>query len=76
MDLVELSKLDIKDLKRVDYKKLLQDIRKKPELAVSLLIGVAAVAVCLHLFSRAGGEGQSLRAEIQKIEEKLKAIAG
>lgn len=75
MDLVELSKLDIKDLKKVDYKKLLQDIQKKPELAVGLLIGVAAVAVCLHLFSRAGVEGQSLRAEIKKIEEKIKAIA-
>ena len=46
MNINDLLKVDIKDLQKIDYKKLAEELRKRPD----ILINIAVVLLTLVIF--------------------------
>lgn len=74
MNLAKLSKLDIKDLQKIDYKQLLQDLRKKPDLAICIVAGLLTVLFCLQTFSKGMMAAEKVKSDIRLMEEKNSAL--
>ncbi|MFP4473566.1 MAG: type 4a pilus biogenesis protein PilO [Candidatus Omnitrophota bacterium] len=71
MNLKELSQLDVKDLKNIDYRAVLGGIRKNPFPAVNTVIVLAAIAVCFVIVISQGEQRKALKAELRTVEKKL-----
>jgi len=74
MDLKQLSKFDVAELKNVDYLKLLTGLRKRPELIVNFLSILLAVIISWNIFAKGKSQLQNALEEIPKLEEKIAAI--
>ena len=74
MNLADLSKIDIKDLQKIDYAKLLQDLKKRPDILISIVFVLATLSFSVNAFTKKKGELSSLQQEVSKLEEKIKVI--
>lgn len=71
---IDISKMDIKDLQNINYQKLLTDIRKKPDLAISIAVPLIALFICFHLFTKSQADSKALSNKNVQMEEKLKIV--
>lgn len=71
---IDISKMDIKDLQNINYQKVLTDIRKKPDLAISIAFPLIAVFICFHLFTKSQTDSRALSNKNAEMEEKLKIL--
>ena len=74
MDLKQLSKIDVSELKKIDYLKLLNDLRKRPEIIVNFLAVLLAVIISWNIFAKGKSQLQNALREIPKMEDKIAAI--
>ncbi len=71
---IDISKLDIKDLQNINYQKILTDIRKKPDLAISIAFPLIALFICFHLFTKSQADSKLLLNKNIEMEGKLKIV--
>ncbi len=71
---IDISKMDIKDLQNINYQKVLTDIRKKPDLAISIAFPLIAIFICFHLFTKSQADSKALSNKNVEMEEKLKIV--
>lgn len=74
MNLKDLSRLEIKDLQKIDYKHVLDTLRKRNDLLMNIVISGIAFLVIVHSFSQAGQKIRLVKSEIDKSTEKITAI--
>lgn len=74
MDLNDLSKLDIKDLKNVDWRKALDQFRSRPDLIVNALAVIITFFLCINFYSKRQNEIKNVKYEISMLEGKIGAI--
>ena len=74
MNLLELNKLDLNDLKKIDYKQFLQDTLKRPDLIVDILVILISLVACMHFYSKNQNEIKTLRNDVANLESKTEAI--
>jgi len=70
----KLNEIDIKDLQKLDYKKLLKDAQKRPDVIVSIVAVLATVIFSVNYFRKQHGEIRTTSLEIMALEEKITAI--
>lgn len=75
MNLMELTKLDIKDLQKVDYKQLLTDIQKQPDILFSLVLVIGALIFSLFYSQSCQKEQRTLRYQITALQKKTGLIS-
>ena len=74
MNLTELSRLDIKDLKKIDYNKLLLDVRKRPDILVAVGLVLLTLFFSVNAFTKRKQELLSLQQQIGTLEAKITVI--
>jgi hypothetical protein len=74
MDLTKLSRLDINDLKKIDYRKLLEDLKKKPEILVAIASILLSIFVLAQIVSSSQKDRKALQEEKGNLEAKIKQI--
>jgi Tfp pilus assembly protein PilO len=74
MNLAELSKLDINDLKNVDYKKLFWDLKDRPDVIVNIVAVLLTLIFILTTFSGRQNEINKLKSDAYQLEEKANTI--
>ncbi len=72
---IDIAKMDINDLQNIDYQKLLSSIRKKPDIAISIVIPLLAIFVCFNIFTKSAIERRTLANKIQEMEKKLTVLS-
>jgi Tfp pilus assembly protein PilO len=72
---IDIAKMNINDLQNIDYQKLLSSIRKKPDIAISIVIPLLAIFVCFNIFTKSAIERRTLTNKNQEMEEKLTALS-
>ena len=72
MNLKELSQLDVKDLKNIDYKALLEEAKKSPDILINIAVIILVVAFSLFYFNSKKQELQSLTQNTSVLETKWK----
>ncbi|MDZ4243399.1 MAG: hypothetical protein U1D99_11275, partial [Candidatus Omnitrophota bacterium] len=70
----KLQSIDVKDLKNLDYQKILQDVKKRPDIIISSAVVVMALLISINLVSSHFRESQSLRNDIATLERKLSVV--
>ena len=70
MNLNDLAKLDIKDLKNIDYGALIAEFKKKPDIVIATLCILATLASCLYFYGLKKEEFSSLAKQVAELEEK------
>jgi len=72
LNLTDIHKMDIKDLQKLDYIGFLKDAKRRPDVALSLVVIPAlTLFVCFHLFFKSGTEQKTLKADVLQREEKI-----
>lgn len=74
MNLMELSKLDIKDLKKINYEELWQNIRSRPENLLSGVLVLAAVIFGLYHFFNQQAQGRASMLKNRLLGDKIKIV--
>ncbi len=74
MNFSDLSHLELKDLQKLDYKKLLGDLKKRKDIFASVLIGGLAFLIVINIFAKGFKEAGKLNGEAKKLELKLAAV--
>jgi len=74
MNLNDLSRIDIKDLQKIDYKKLLADLRSQPDILLSLAAIFVAIAFSFHIFTQTQSQIAALHSQTAQLETKVKKI--
>lgn len=74
MDLKELSRLDIKDLQKIDYSKVLSSLMGRPDALIAAVCVIVAVILSFGFFSQRHQEAAELRTQIREIEQKIAQI--
>lgn len=75
MNIPDLSKIDIQDLQKLDYMKLLQELKKRPDVLITVVLVLVTLILSVNIFMKKSQELQSLQQEISKLEAKDKVIA-
>ena len=73
-DLKKLNEIKVEDLKNVDYKALLENLKNQPDRIVLSVVIAATAIFLLFYFSKRPKKIQQLNIEIHTLEEKTKAI--
>lgn len=68
---IDIAKMDIKDLQNIDYQKLISSIRKKPDIAISIVIPLLAIFISFNIFAKSTAERRNLSNKNQAMENKL-----
>jgi len=76
MNLADLSKIDVQDLAKIDYKKLLLDLKKRPDLIINFLAIILTVILCIHIYTKNTAEIKRMRSEIYQFDGKIKIVEG
>lgn len=70
MDLKELSRLDIKDLKNLDFQAILTQLKKRPDIIITTAMILVTVTFCFLFYSNKKTEFAAQRQELTALEEK------
>jgi len=65
---------DLKNLKDLDYKKILHDVLKKPDIVVIIVVVAITFFVSVFYFQKRNKEAKIYDREIPALEEKIKTI--
>ncbi|MCC6758332.1 MAG: type 4a pilus biogenesis protein PilO [Candidatus Omnitrophica bacterium] len=71
---IDIAKLDVKDLQNIDYQKLLKDVRKRPDTAISFAAPILALFICFNMFTKFQAEQKSLSRKIKEMSAKAKQV--
>ncbi len=71
---IDIAKMDINDLKHINYQKLVQSIRQKPDVAISIIAPLAAIFVCFSIFTKSAKERTDLQNKNVQMQEKLEIV--
>ena len=71
----ELSKIDINDLKSINYNKLLQNVLKRTDSLAQSVVIVISIILLLFLIVSSNNQTKSLRANIASLKEKTQSVA-
>ncbi|MFA5260330.1 MAG: type 4a pilus biogenesis protein PilO [Candidatus Omnitrophota bacterium] len=74
MNLSELSKLDVKDLNKIDYLKLGEQLKKKPEQLITALIIAGAIVFSAHFYITKKMELRRVMIQIDELLRKKVAM--
>jgi len=74
MKLSELSKLDIKDLQKIDYNQLGKEVTKRPDYIIIAVSIIMTLFLSLHFFSKNRKMASALKLEVQTLEDKVAVI--
>jgi Tfp pilus assembly protein PilO len=74
MDLNELTKLNIEDLKKLDYKVLAKDLKKRPDILAILGVILVTLVICLNIYAGRQNEIRGLQSKASLLERKIKLI--
>ena len=74
MNLGQLNKIDIKDLKNIDYVKLAQVIKKRPDALINTVAIVGLLFFTFQFYTKRQIEVSKLKKEITASESKLEII--
>jgi Tfp pilus assembly protein PilO len=74
MNLQDLSKIDIKDLQKLDYNLLFAEVKKKPEAVVATVLVVGALIFSIGYYQQRYQELRSLRGQINVLQKKTSLI--
>jgi hypothetical protein len=74
MNLAELSRLDIKDLKKVNYHKTWEEVRKRPDILVNLISILLTIALVVHIYAKNHEGTRAVRTETALLEKKIVSI--
>jgi len=74
MNLADLSRMDVKDLQKIDPKKLLDVLRNRNDILMNIGIVVLTVILVINIISQAGQNIRKIKQEISKMEEKIAVI--
>jgi len=74
MNLADLSRIDIKDLKKIDYNKLLQTLRSRNDILINIVLVGFTLIIAINTLSDAGKQIQTIKKQINKLEEKITVI--
>lgn len=75
MNLRDISKLDIKDLQKIDYLSFAKDIAKTPDKLIIFLAPVLAVFAGFNVFSRSQAELKAMAADTVQMQEKTGLVS-
>ncbi len=70
MDLKELSKLDIKDLKNLDYQAIFNKLKKRPDIMIDTVIILAALTFCVMYYANQKAELNAQSIALMTLEKK------
>jgi Tfp pilus assembly protein PilO len=70
MDLKELSRLDVKDLKNLDFQAILTQLKKRPDIIITTIMILVTVIFCSLLYSNKKTKFAAQRQELTALEEK------
>ena len=74
MNLAELSKLDIKDLNKIDYSKLGDTLKKNPEQLITVLIVIGTIVFSVHYYVKKKMELRRVTIQINELLNKKTAM--
>jgi len=74
MNLADLSRMDIKDLQKIDYKKMVETLRKRNDILINLIIVLLSLILTVNIMSKSGKKIRSIKKEIGKLEKKITVI--
>jgi len=74
MNISDLLKLDIKDLQKIDYKKLVEELRKRPDALINIVVVLITAIIFFNLTSSHQKESKKLKRDIKKLTEKVEEI--
>jgi len=74
MNILDLTKLDVKDLQKVDYKKLWIDIKKSPDSLIMLLIVISAIIFSICYYQKRSQELGTLRNDVIAMRQKVDLV--
>lgn len=74
MNLNELSKLNINDLQKLDYKAIAKDLKKRPDILAILGVIVLSLIICLNIYAGRQNELHGLKSKAGLLENKIKII--
>ena len=74
MNLNDLSKIDIKDLQKLDFDQVREEIQNRPDILINtLLIGVTLFAI-IFFYNKYGHQTKQLKGQITELKEKLDVV--
>ncbi len=71
---IDISKMDINDLKHIDYQKLFKNIRQKPDIAISIIFPLLAIFICFNIFTKSQAQEKTTALKNTEMEEKLEIV--
>ena len=74
MKISDLNKITVEDLQKINYKKQLEDVKKKPETAISAVIIVIALLFSFYIYNSQQGELKRLKNQVAIMETKQVSI--
>jgi len=74
MKLADLSRLELKDLQKIDVKYITETIQKRNDILLSVLAVGITLIVLINKFNQSSLQVKKLQAEITAVEQKISAI--
>lgn len=75
MNIIEkLNKIDVNDLKNIDYQKLLVGIKGRPDIMIIAAAVIGALLACSKIYGNNQHEIRAAREEITSLEDKISSI--
>ncbi|MCK5214721.1 MAG: hypothetical protein KAR05_05155 [Candidatus Omnitrophica bacterium] len=74
MNLMDLSKLDIKDLQKINYTQLGKDLTKRPDFIIIIASILLSLFLSIHFFSKNQKLANTLKLEVKTLEDKVAVI--
>ena len=70
MKLQDFKKIDINDLKNLDFAKILEEILAKPDMAANAALVILSLFVMFQIFNGRQGEIKTLKGKLEQLEKK------
>lgn len=75
MNIIEkLNKIDVNDLKNIDYQKLLGGLKGRPDIIIIAVAVIGTILACSRIYSNNQNVIRTARAEIINLENKISSI--
>ena len=74
MDLKSLSQIDIKNLQNIDFGKLKDQIQKRPDILVNILLIPITLFAIIYIYTGQQKKANSLRYKITELKQKVDAV--
>jgi len=74
MNIKDLSKIDVKDLKDIDFNALLKDLQGQPSLLVNILLIIITLFVIIQIIVGYKTKVRIIRREVPALEEKKQVV--